>query len=100
MSVTEAEDFATRLNELRAEAGLSEAEMCAWLGDVPKSTLGSWSRGDRKPHWFVLERLRKALAFLAKELRSRNAQFPIPLKVRQNDRLEYVRTVRANYPAV
>ncbi len=91
-------EFATRLNSLRAKAGLSEVEMCAWLGGVPKSTLGSWSRGDRKPHWFIASGLEKAMKFLEQELKLKASRFPVPLRVRQNDRLAYVRTVRADYP--
>lgn len=93
-------DFAARLGQLKKKAGLSDLELCAWLGGISKSTIGSWNRGERRPHWYTADRLSKALDYLEKEISARNAQLPVPPGIRQNDRLNYVKAVRANYPTL
>lgn len=92
--------FAARLNKLRVEAQLSEAEMCEWLGGVARATLGAWSRGTRSPQWYTGDRCMKALDYLETEIARKEPRLPPPIRVRQDDRLAYVRKVRSAYPPV
>jgi transcriptional regulator with XRE-family HTH domain len=92
--------FGDRLTELRAEAGLTEREMCLWLGGVAKSTLGSWLRGKREPTWYAIGPLTKSLDYLEKELKRSRPRLPLPVGVRKHDRLDAVREVRDEYPTV
>jgi transcriptional regulator with XRE-family HTH domain len=89
--------FSDRLIELRRRSGMTEAEMCAWLGGVPKSTLGSWTRGRRTPTWHAIDPLNRALDYLEKELKTRR-RLPLPLGVRKDDRVGHVESIRRDYP--
>jgi transcriptional regulator with XRE-family HTH domain len=91
--------FSDRLMDLRVAAGLTEQEMCAWLGGVAKSTLGSWLRGKREPTWYSIGRLNKSLDYLEKELRRTHPRLPLPIGVRKQDRLGAIRGVRDDYPS-
>lgn len=86
-----------RLQSLQDRAKLSEAELGHWLG-VPRRTVGSWLREVRAPQWTWHDQISRKLDFLDRELGRKSPRFPIPMDVKQYNRLSYVREVRASYP--
>ena len=87
-----------RLQSLQDRAKLSEKEIGHWLG-VPARTVGSWIREVRTPQWTWHDQISRKLDFLDKELARKRPRFPIPMDVKQYDRLSYVKSVRTDYPA-
>ena len=87
--------FRSRLILLRDKCGLSGREMAAFVG-VPKATMESWLR-QSSPHTYTRRLVETQLTFLERELARKEPRLPIPLRVRNRERLAYVRKLRAYY---
>lgn len=87
--------FDQRLRDLREHAGLSGKEFSEWLG-VPKSTLESWLRGT-PPLLYTRRSVEPGLKALERELGRASPRLPPPLKIRQRDRLAYVKRIRSDH---
>jgi hypothetical protein len=80
---------------LKRRAGLSGFEMAVFIG-LAKSTLESWLRGST-PHRYTRDQVEPGLRALEKELARQTRRLPPPLKIRQKDRLAYVKRIRSQH---
>lgn len=81
--------FGERVDRARQKAGLGWSELAIWFGK-PKSTVWSWVNiPDRNVRWYDGDRVAQLLQRLEKD-----PAFPIPLNVRQGDRMGYVKRHR------
>lgn len=89
-------DFNDRLRGAKARSGLTIREMAHFFDGMSDQTMWSWLSG-RAPKQYNREAAERNLGFLEKELHKKTSRLPLPLSVRQGDRLNHVERIRKSY---